>query len=753
LLFRRVFGNSDMQKNGTNLPDDISKTQGTHLRDYLLVLKKRKATLFTFFLITFLLVTIATFSMTPLYTASSRVLIEKNLGDNSMENSISYSRYDPEFLGTQFKIITSSNVIKRVISQLQLDTKYRGYFLKEEKNRFLFLKSVKQKINDLFESFSSHESKLLGDEIEGAGPLAKAEPVSDLQLIIEKIKDDLEIKPERDTKIVKIMYSHRHSNMAKLITEQLIIAYKKELQEIKHSSSSDTLKWMTEKAEEERKKLEDTELALQEYTRKNDIITIENKLAIYPQKLSEFSSQLSTIQAERKKLESVYSQIKVAKENSWDVETIPVFADNPVLQNIRSKIYAAKQNIKQLLKTYGYKNPVIIKAKEELNSLKKEKKLEIQRVTESSRNAYDLSVSQEKNITELLNTTKNDLLNLNEKYIQYSIMQREVKTNSILYDTLTASLKKASVTKQSQNVNVWVIKEASSPQKPSKPNKVINLLLGIILGFLGGIGLVFFVEYIDNTIRSPAEIEQRFGLTVLGAIEDLRKKDQKAESLVLQEPLSPFAESYRLIRSSILFSAADHPPRRILFTSMAPSEGKTVTTVNIARILSQSGKKVVIVDCDMRKPRQHTLFSIPNSVGLSSYLTGNTTENIVHPVEDEKIFLINAGPISANPAELVSSAKMKLLMEELMTVFDFILLDSPPIQSVTDSLTLSTLVDGTIVVVRAGKTTYDIIADGLGKLKAINAHVLGFVLNRVGKATGSEGYYHGYYQYYAKDES
>ena len=486
--------------------------------------------------------------------------------------------------------------------------------------------------------------------------------------------------------------------------------------------------------------------------KKNDIVTVENKLAIYPQKLSEFSSQLSIIQAERKKLESIYSQIQAAREHSTDLETIPVFADNLVLQAIREKLYTTEQNIKQLSKTYGYKNPVMINAKGERNSLKKEKEFEIKRIIEATKNAYDLAVSQEKNITELLDSTKDGLLNLNEKFVQYSIMQREVNTNSVLYDTLTASLKKASVTKQSQSVNVWVIKEALRPQYPSKPNKKINILMGIMFGLMGGIGLAFFFEYLDNTVKSPEELEKRFGLTVLGAIEDLKGKSQKIETFVQQEPLSPFAESYRLIRSSILLSSVGHPPGLMLITSMAPSEGKTSTTVNIARILAQSSKNVLIVDCDMRKPRQHALFSIPNSIGLSNYLTGTTKDNIVQRILGEEISIITAGPTPPNPAELLDSTRMKRLLDHLTEKDDYGPRDPPQIQSVTDSLALATLVDGTIIVIRAGKTTYDMIENGLKKLSSINANLLGIVLNGVSASTGGKEYYHGYYKYYSKDE-
>lgn len=742
-----------MQTHLPQAPVDRIGRQEIHLRDYLTILKKRRTTVFTFLIIAVLLVAIVSFSMTPIYTASSQVLIEENYGDNSLEGTYSYRRYDQAFLNTQFKIIRSSNVIKKVIEQLQLDTKYRDYFLPDEQEGAGLVASVKQKAANLFKIFSAGSGGTDDEESGEALLEMEARPATDLEMIVEEIQDNLKIIPEEETRVVNIMYSHRHPGMAKLVTDFLITAYKEELQEIKHSSSSDTLKWMSEKAEEERKKLEASEQALQDYMRKNDIITVENKLAIYPEKLTEFSTQLSSVQAERKKLESTYSLIEEAQKKGKDLENIPIFADSPVLQSLREQIFKAEQNIKQLSKTYGYKNPVMINAKEELNSLRKEKEFEINRIIDSTENAYDLAVSQEKNITELLNKTKNELLDLNDKFVQYSIMKREVNTNSVLYDTLTSSLKKASVTEQSQSVNVWVIKEAVVPRDPSSPRKILNLFLGLVLGSLGGIVLAFFVEYLDNTVKSAEEVEQRFGLTVLGAIEELKGKENQVESFVLKEPLSPFAESYRLIRSSILLSSPGHPPRVMLFTSMAPSEGKSVTTLNIARILQQSGRKVLVIDCDMRRPRQHAIFAIPNSLGLSSFLTGNTQENIVQSIDNGTVSLITAGPTPPNPAELLDSAKMKSLLDRMKEMYDFVLLDSPPIQSVTDSLTLSTFADGTVIVVRAGKTTYDMVANGLRKLKAINAHLLGFVLNGVGKTTGGDSYYHGYYKYYSRDES
>ena len=247
-----------MQRNEQKFSATVSGNTEIHLRDYIAVIKKRNATIITFLILTVLFVTIASFSMTPLYTASSQVLIEKNLGENSIENTYSSRRYDPTFLETHFKIITSFNVIQRVVHQLQLDTKYKSYFLKEGSSQFFFFKkSLKQKIIVLLQSFSSQDALLPQETSDDADLFNKTEPISASEQIVEIIKDNLSIAPERDTKIVNITYSHQVPGMAKLITDSLIVAYKVELQEIKHSSSNDTLKWMTEKAEQERRKLEE----------------------------------------------------------------------------------------------------------------------------------------------------------------------------------------------------------------------------------------------------------------------------------------------------------------------------------------------------------------------------------------------------------------------------------------------------------------------------------------------------------------
>jgi capsular exopolysaccharide synthesis family protein len=728
--------------------------QEINLRDLIRIFLKRKHIVVSFLVITFLVTVIKTYTTVPYYSASADVLIERNRGSQELGNYYYY--YEPEFLETQTEIIRSINVARRVVEELQLDSKYRRYFFQPSQEQPSFFASIKQNVlgwaNNLFRWFAG----LFSSETEtgaetGGGGIMQDEPLTDQDIIAMRISGGLSVTPIKNTKVVSIVFTGRDPGMAALIVNAVVKAYIDETLEIKLANSSYALRWMTDKAQEERARMEASEQELQRYMRDNDLVTVEDKLTIFPQKLNEFSSQLSRAQSERKELGTLVARIEAAGADPNALGAVPVFADSQVLKNVREKIYKANQTIKELSKKYGPKHPVMIKARDELEILESERNFEVQRIVSATRNAYDLAVSKESDLKELLEETKNEILNLNEKYIQYSIIKRDVDSNRILYDALESRIKKESATEQSQNISIWVVKEAQVPGAPSRPNKRRNLLLGLALGLCGGIGLAFLVEYLDNTIKSQIEMEERYKLPVLGTIEMFKENKSSIESHIIEHPLSPLAENYRLIRTGLMLSAAEHPPRSILVTSMGAGDGKTTTSLNLARVLTQEGKSVLIIDCDLRKPRMHSLLEMENKIGLSNYLTGNCDEAVIQDVPGEQIKLISSGPKPPNPAELLHSGKMEEILRQMTARFDFIILDCSPVQSVTDSLALSHLVEGTLIVIRFGKTTYDMVESGLKKFANVQANLLGFVLNGI-KASDVRGYYYyGYESYYDKE--
>jgi succinoglycan biosynthesis transport protein ExoP len=689
-----------------------------HLRDYLRIIYKRRYTVYTFFAVVFIIVLIGTLSATPVYLASTKVLIEKVEPYNLTMMAPYYSAYDPDFYETQYQLIKSTSVAKKVVTMLALENTYGSYF---------------------------------SGKIASAGEKSKADILADI------ISSGITVSPVKNSKIVNISFMSPNPQFATIVANSVAEAYIEEILEMRMSSSRYSIEWMTKKAEEEKAKLEKSEQALQEYMKDNNIVTLQDKVALTPEKLSEINSQLTKSETKRKELESLYRTIMKVSVNLKDADTIPAVSSDPTIQSLRGQILRAEQNIEELSKKFGKKHPAMIKAEEELKVLRQKRDQEIKRVIGSIKNEYELAKSNEAGLSGMLSSAKTEALNANEKFVQYGVLTREVDTNRQLYDALIKRMKEQSVTEEIRTVNVWVVEKAEKPLSPVKPKKSVDILLGLIVGMFGGVGLAFFVDYLDNTVKSPDEVETRFRSPVLGIVPLLQTKGENIEEIIVKEPQSVFAESYKTIRTAILLSSATKPPQNIHVTSMGPDEGKTVTSVNLAFTIARSGYSVLLIDGDLRKPRIHSIFRLNNLSGLSTYLAGATSDiETVFKRPLSNLSVIPSGPIPPNPSELLGSQKMQELIRILNEKFDVIVWDSPPLMTVTDSLILSKILDASIIVIRAGKTTYETIDRGLKVLKGrreadVGSHVLGFVVNGLDIKKGDQ-YYYQYLHYYPQKE-
>jgi len=695
-----------------------------HLRDYIKVVQKRRHTVITFFIVVFLIVVVGTFSTRPLYMSSTKLLIDQD--QSKLLMNANYSAYDPVFYETQFQLIKSTAVARKVVELLNLDKGFTEHKITGPS----FLGGIVHWFSGLFSSGKQAASPAADDAQDKMDGLAKA------------ISANIDVKPVRSSKIVEIRYIDSNPERACAITNTLAQAYIEELLEFNMSSTRYALQWMSRQAEEERKKLDQSEQALQDYVKERNIVTLENKVALVPQKLAELNSQLIIAETKKKQLEIVYDRVKDLGNNVNEAETISAIASDPSLQAVNQQILSYEQNINDLAQKYGAKHPIMIRAVEDLAIIKAKREAAIKRIIASIKNDFEMANANVATLNRFLGATKSESQNVNEKFVEYSALNREVETNRQFYDALMKKMKEESITEKAQTVNVMVVEKAEIPKIPAKPRKMYNLILGLIVGLFGGVGMAFFVEYIDNTVKSPEGVETKLGLPVLGVISLNDAVGSTFEGIVVSEPTSQITEGYKGVRTSLLLSSPEKPPKKILVTSMKPEEGKTSTAINLAMAIAQADYKVLLVDADLRKPRIHQVFGLSNTKGLSTYLAGASDLGVLQQGPLPNLSVLTSGPIPPNPSELLSSSRMNEMLTLLSEKYDIVICDSPPLLSVADALVLSKMVESSIIVARAGNVTYEELKKGLKSLYDLKAHVLGLVINAVDLKKDSSYYYY-----------
>jgi capsular exopolysaccharide synthesis family protein len=353
--------------------------------------------------------------------------------------------------------------------------------------------------------------------------------------------------------------------------------------------------------------------------------------------------------------------------------------------------------------------------------------------------------------------------------VQYAILAREVDTNRQLYDSVLQRMKEMGVAAELRASNVSIIDKAELPHTPSRPKKLQSLLLSALVALIGGVSLAFLLESLDNTLKTPEEVEHYLRLPNLGILPDFVSSEwqryapqkllalpprlprslasgKEPELVVSHHSFSVVKEAFRTLRTAILLSRAGASPKTILFTSGIHGEGKTVTVLNSAMAFAEMGVPVLVIDADLRRPNCHRLLWMENGLGLTEVLTGQTNPmEVIRPTGINHLFLLSAGSLPPNPAELVGSKKMQETVASLREQYDYILIDSPPVIQVSDALLLSTIVDGVVLVVSSQETPKYVVREARSRLSYARAKILGVTLNRVNLRRGDYAYYYGSY--------
>jgi len=719
------------------------------LRDYLCVIRKRKWTIITCVAVIVITVAIHAFTATPIYEATTRLIIDKeNPNVVSIQEVMAVDASGTDYYQTQYKIIESRSVAREVIKRLRLDGSEE--FFPEPKNDFL--SSLIQSVRDTLKYWRESIASLLRTGHEKSANTA-GESDADSPLVSSFISR-IGVSPIRNSRLVDVNFQARDPGLAATIVNTLSKAYIDQNLEIKLRAVQDAVRWLHNRIEEEREKVERAEQALLRYKEEHGIITdfSSDVEMVTAQKLAQLNTQVVEAESKRVEAETRYQQAMAMVGTPDMLDSIPEVLNNELIRQIKSMEVELYKRMSELSKKYGQKHPRMMAIDSELTTLEKRKSQEVNRVINSLKNEYEVARAKENSLKAALVAQKNESLELNKKAIEYGVLRREAESAKHMYELLIKRFKEASLTEDMRTGNIRVVDRAEVPNHPVRPRKRHNLILALIVGLVTGVGLAFFFEYLDNTIKLPEDVKQHLKTPYLGPVplftsEKAGNPDDgiHPDLVGLHAPKSSASESYRGIRTSILFSSAESAPQVLLISSAAPKEGKTITAANLAVVMAQANGKTIILDCDLRRPTMHRLFGISKDMGVSNLLVGggSAKEAIIH-TRIPNLDIIPCGTIPPNPSEILGSARMLTLLNGLRKLYAHILIDSPPSTAVTDAVVLSKSVDGVVMVVRTGYTAREIVKNGMAQFGAVGAHILGAVLNGVDMR--GNGYY--YYQYY-----
>jgi succinoglycan biosynthesis transport protein ExoP len=713
------------------MPTETSSSisQEVNLRDYWWVLVKHRWIIITFLLVVVTTTAIYSLTMIPIYRATAQILIEKtNPNILSIQELVVMDPSGTDFYQTQYKILESRSLAQEVIKRLDLiqHPEFKGKGEQQEK-----------------------------EPLSQASSISEATPVDD-SAIVGSFLSKLKIEPIRNSRLVNIHFESPNPHLAAQVANTLAQAYIDWNLGLRLKTQQNVSTFLDEQVKEARRKLDASEQALQQYREKYGVAAIsakggkglEGEQDISRLKLMQINAQLVNATKNRIEAEIQYKNALKTLKVPGKAESLPEVMSNPAILAIKSQEVRLLRDRAEKSEKFGPKHPVMFSLNEEIENLKKKKLQEIRNILNAMKTKYEVALNQERSLQKALMQSQDETINRDKIAIQYQVLQQEAESNRVLYDMLLKRLKETNVSEENRTTNIHVVDQAVAPKAPFKPRVKRNISLAVVVGLFLGIGLVFFIEYIDNTVKTPDDLKRYINLPYLGIVPHFKIENPdlpKSYLIVLSDPKSSASESFRGIRTGILFSTSSGPPRSLLITSADTKEGKTIICSNLAITMTQAGQRILMLDCDMHRPKFHKLFNLGNQRGLSNVLIGERKwREVKTPTPIPNLEVIPSGPIPPNPADLIGSERMRGLIKEATQEYDCILFDSSPVGAVTDPVILSRFVEGVVLVVKVGQTVRDRLANSFRLLKDVQAHVLGAVLNDI--SIGKDGYY--YYHYY-----
>ncbi|WP_298393400.1 polysaccharide biosynthesis tyrosine autokinase [uncultured Azonexus sp.] len=712
------------------LHDPEDREEKLELLEYWRSILKRKKEIIGFGLVVALVAVVIVLVMTPVYRSTATVLIEANKSKLlSIEDVYSGISQNREHFQTQVEIIKSREVAIRTIEKLKL-------WEHEE-----FDPRPKEGTLRAAIGFSA-EPKEWTDKL-----LAEA--------VYENFSRKLIVEPIRLSQLAKVSFESSDAALASQVANTAAEVYIQTDLEARFKLTRQASGWLQDQLSDLRMKLNESEKALQEFREREGIVDLKSVTQSGAgRQIEEVMGRLVEARMKRAEAEGAYQQIRSAPKGS-DLSTLPAVLRNPIVADAKRAEGIAERQLSEVSQRYGKEHPRYVQAESELASARDNLRRQVESIVASVIREYEVARGTESTLEGVLSSAKGSVQVLNRKEGELSIYEREVEANRQMYDMFIKRTKETNVAGDLQTPIARVVDPAVIADKPIKPKKAQIVVIAFALGIFLGVLAALLRDRLDNTLKTTEDVEVRLKQPILTTLPLLSKEEvvrTKTARIFLDQPQSIYAEAIRTARTGVLLSGIDLPRRTLLVTSSLQGEGKTTFSINLAMAHAHT-KKTLLIDADMRRPAVSKGLEIPvGAKGLSNFVAGSATlQECLLPVEGSSLMLMPSGSIPPNPLELLLSQRFKETLEHLGKHFEVIIIDSPPVELVSDALVIAALTNGTIYVSKAESTPYQVARKGIQRIRRADGQILGVVLNQFDMAKAGKYYgdYSGYgYQGY-----
>ncbi|MEP6742726.1 MAG: polysaccharide biosynthesis tyrosine autokinase [bacterium] len=761
--------------------EEASPEGEMHLRDYWRTIRKRLWLIIGLALIVCTIAALRQAKQPDVYQARARVQVDTETYSPALGASkgnayyVDNSYMDPEYFNTQVQILTSPTLLRRVAKTLDLE--HNRTFLNgpvESRSTWQSLLSMvgikkpkqpTKSANLILPDTSGPTLSSMNSSVDGPAEIERLAPY------VESLQGLLEVEQVKKTRLIDLRATHTDPAVATKVVNATADAFALWNLEVKTKTNSVAGTYLQKRIAELQSQIRNGEEQLVNYAQGHEILSLDASQNTVVERLAGLNKELLEAENDRSLAEAAYrtSLLPGAAEANAEVS-------DKQIGDLKSHLTDLRQKRAQLMLTDTEESPEVKDVTQQIATLEKQladtRSSAKEIINTNLESNYRKALAREKTLRESFGKQRAETVAQNQAAINYNILKQEIETNKGLLDGLMQRSKENDVTMAGTPNNIHVVDYAAIPKEPVGPRRMQAVMLALVLSLAFGVALALFLEYLDDTIKTPSDIEsglrlpslavipiaggatQRF-LPISRAMQRSNGNGSGPELLINANGPTLQAEAYKHLRTSILLSTAGRAPKSLLVTSSVPGEGKTTTVVNTATVLAQTGANVLVIDADMRRPRLHSVFGLPNTEGLSWLLSSEMTEpdirSAINQYQESSIYLLSSGAIPPNPAELLGSSQMKRLLEIAGETFTYIVIDSPPVASFTDGVLISSLVDGVLLVVHGGKTSRQVVKRTRQILQEIGAKIIGVVLNKADVRSNDYYYYHyGYKGYYTQ---